>query len=223
MVRRQAAEIPAEFYAGIAEVVVSPRTVRHPEREGIWTLGECIPLPGEDGDPRHLQSRVVLYHGSFQALARETPDFDWEGEAWETLTHEVRHHVEWKARAPDLDAYDRAAEANYARQDGEPYDPLFFRDGIPLPDGSYQVDDDVFVERVVAAAPHEVELRWRGELLAVPVPEQATLPALLSVDGLADPPSGELVLVLRQRGGLLDLLRRRKPYEARVEAHPRPG
>lgn len=54
MVTRMAAEIPAEFLDGIVDITVSPRIVVHPEREGVWTLGECIPLPGEDGDPRHL-------------------------------------------------------------------------------------------------------------------------------------------------------------------------
>ena len=71
LVARLTAEVPTEFLEGIVEIVVSPRTVPHPERSEIWTLGECIPIPGgEDGDPRHLRSRIVLYHGSFQALAK---------------------------------------------------------------------------------------------------------------------------------------------------------
>src|ERR1043166_2385722 len=76
LVRALSAEVPPEFLDGIAEVAGSPRTVPHPDREGIWTLGECVPIAGDDGDPRHLQSRVVLYHGSFQALARGTDGFD---------------------------------------------------------------------------------------------------------------------------------------------------
>jgi hypothetical protein len=220
LVRAQAGKIPAEFFEGIAEVVVSPRVVSHPEREDIWTLGECIPLPGEDADPRYLQSRVVLYHGSFQALAQGNPEFDWESEAWETLTHEVRHHVEWKARVPALEALDRAAEANYARQDGEAFDPLFYRDGIRLPDGSFQVDDDVFIERVVAHPPAMVRLPWNGERLEVPVPAGCALPAFLVLRGAPQPPSGELVLVLQRRGSWLDLLRRPAVFQAEVEARP---
>src|ERR1043166_7530852 len=81
MVSRLAADIPEEFLDGIAEIVVSPRTVPHPERDEVWTLGECVPIPGDDGNPRHVQSRVVLYHGSFQALARDTVGFDWQAEA----------------------------------------------------------------------------------------------------------------------------------------------
>ena len=218
LVRRQSAEIPADFLDGIAEIVVSPRTVPHPGREGVWTLGECLPVPGDDGDPRHLQSRVVLYHGSFQALARETPGFDWTAEAWETLTHEVRHHVEWKARAPDLEAFDRAAEENYARHDGEPFDPAFYRDGVRLPDEAWQVDDDVFLERVVPAPPASVRAHWRGRDYEVPVPREATLPAFLVLRGAADPPPGDLVLVLQKRSGWLELFRKPLVFQAEVEA-----
>src|SRR5690606_27004485 len=103
MVRRLADEIPDEFLSGITEIVVSPRTVTHPERSEIFTLGECIPLPQAGDDPDSIQSRVVLYHGSFSALARDQEDFDWREEAWETLTHEIRHHVEWRAREPALE------------------------------------------------------------------------------------------------------------------------
>lgn len=220
LVRRQAAEIPAEFLEGIAEIVVSPRTVPHPDREDIWTLGECIAIPVDDGDPRHLQSRVVLYHGSFQALARDTEDFDWPGEAWETLTHEVRHHVEWKARAPDLEAFDQAAEANFARQDGQAFDPAFYRDGIRLDQSSYQVDDDVFLERILPGKPPEVRIRWQGRDYAVAIPKEAGAPAFLTLEGVDDPPPGELILVLHKKGGWLRLFQRPRVYVGTVEAKP---
>jgi hypothetical protein len=198
--------------------VVSPRTVVDETRTDIWTLGECIPVPGGDGDPRTLQSRVVLYHGSFQALARGNPDFDWTTEAWETLTHEVRHHAEWKARVPDLEAFDRAAEENFARQDGEPFDPAFYRDGTRLPDGSFRVDDDAFIERVVTAPPASLRMRWRGEDYEVAVPAGAALPAFLVVTGTKSPPPGELVLVLQKRSGWQDLFRKPAAFCAEVEA-----
>lgn len=218
MVRRMAAEVPADFLDGVAEIVVSPRTVPHSEREEIWTLGECVPLPGDDGNPRHLQSRVVLYYGSFAALARDAPGFDWRAEAWETLTHEIRHHVEWRARAPDLEALDRAAEANFARLDGEPFDPQFYRDGESFPDGLFRVEDDWFLERHLTATPGEVGFRWRGEDYRTSVPPEVTLPAFLSVTGLADPPPGELVLVFQRRAGLRDLFRAGPVYQGEVEA-----
>jgi hypothetical protein len=223
MVRRQAAEIPAEFLEGIAEIVVSPRTVPHPDRQEIWTLGECIPIPVDDGDPRHLQSRVVLYHGSFQALARDTDDFDWPGESWETLTHEVRHHVEWKARVPDLEAFDRAAEANFARQDGQAFDPAFYRDGIPLGDGSWQVDDDVFQERILTARADAVRVRWQGRDYDVPIPPGAAPPAFVTLEGVDDPPPGDLVLVLQKKGGWLRLFQRPPVFIGTVEVRPVSG
>ena len=131
MVTRMAADVPAEFLEGIAEIVVSPRGLPHPDRPGIYTLGECIPLPAADATPEGIQSRIVLYHGSFAALAETTPGFDWREEAFETLTHELRHHLEWRARAPELEELDWAVEQNYARHDGDAFDPGFYLAGVP--------------------------------------------------------------------------------------------
>jgi hypothetical protein len=52
------------------------------------------------------------------------------------------------------------------------------------------------------------------------VPGEATLPAFLTVDGLAEPPPGELVIALRRRPRLLDLFRRAPVFQATVTAHP---
>jgi len=130
LVQRLQTEVPAEYLEGVMEIEVSRNTLPHPTRSDIYTLGECIPLPLDHQDsPGGVLSRIVLYHGSFQALARLDSDFDWFAEAWDTLTHELRHHLEWKARAPDLEEFDWAAEQNFARQDGERFDPLFYRSG----------------------------------------------------------------------------------------------
>ena len=191
-----AGEVPREFLDGVAEIVVSPRTLPHPERPGIYTLGECIPLPvAADAGPESIQSRVVLYHGSFAALATVTPGFDWRDEALETLTHELRHHLEWRARAPDLEDFDWAVEQNYARQDGEAFDPAFYLSGAPVGDDAWRVEDDVFLDRIVTALPDAVSVRWGGREYLVPVPREASLPAFLILEGVADPPAGELVLV----------------------------
>jgi hypothetical protein len=216
MVRRMAGEVPPEFLAGVAEIAVSPRRVPHPDREEIFTLGECIPLPAAEGSVEGVQSRVVLYHGSFQALAGLRDGFDWREEAWETLTHELRHHLEWRARTPDLEDFDWAVEQNFARQDGEPFDPAFYLDGEPVAPETYRVDDDVFVERVVTAVPATAALTWGGRTYRVPVPPDAGLPAFLSLEGVADPPEGELVLVLRRKPGLRSLLRPGPMFQASV-------
>jgi hypothetical protein len=223
MVRRLAGEVPPDFLDGIAEVAVSPRTVRHPDRPAVYTLGECIPLPtGQAGEVEAVQSRLVLYYGSFAALARDEPDFDWRGEAWETLTHELRHHLEWRARRPDLEDFDWAVEQNFARQDGESFDPAFHLEGEPLGEGTYRVDDDVFLDRLVSRVPPAVELTWRGRQYTVSLPPDATLPAFLTIEGVTRPPSGDLVLVLR-RGGLGALLRRGHRFQATVQAERVPG
>lgn len=219
MVRGLSAEVPVEYLDGVSEITVSPRTVPHPARADIFTLGHCVPLhAGATGDPDEIQSRVVLYHGSFLALADLDPDFDWRSEAWETLTHELRHHLEWRAREGALEAYDEAAEQNFARGDGEPFDPLFHLGGEAVAEGVYQVDDDFFIDQVVRRLPAALEFGWHGRRYRAAIPEPTTLPAFLSIDGVRDPPPGELVLVLRRRTGLLSLLRPARPFLRTIRA-----
>jgi len=217
MVVRIAGEVPREFLDGVAEIVVSPRTLPHPERPGIFTLGECIPLPaGGDAAPEAVQSRIVLYHGSFAALSKVTPGFDWREEAFETLTHELRHHLEWRARAPDLEDLDWAVEQNYARQDGEAFDPAFYLSGAQVADDAWRVEDDVFLDREVRALPKQATVRWAGRDYTVAIPSGATLPAFLELDGVTDSPPGELVLVLRRKPGVFALLKPARTYRAAV-------
>jgi hypothetical protein len=206
MVHRMTAEVPPEYLEGVAEVQVSRAALPDPVREEIWTMGECIPLPGADPDPESVQSRVVLYHGSFLELARLDPEFDWREEAWETLTHELRHHLEWRARTGALEAFDRAADANFARHDGEPFDPLFFHDGEAVAPGVWRVDHDYFLEQVVRDLPRPVAFAWHGRAWQFDPPADATLPAHFLVEGVDDPPPGDLVVVVRRRPRLRDLI-----------------
>lgn len=218
MVRAMSAEIPAEYFDGITEVTVSPRAVPHPVRGGIFTLGECIPLPLDDGGSDAVQSRVVLYHGSFRALAELDPEFDWRAEAWETLTHELRHHVEWRARRGELEALDRAAEQNFARQDGEPFDPLFHLDAEEAAPGLFHVEGDWFLDRVVRVLPPSVTFAWHGRQWRVDLPEGVSLPAFIIVEGVVPEPLGQLVLVLRRKPRLRDLLIRNELWQGTVTA-----
>jgi zinicin-like metallopeptidase len=217
LVRRLCNEVPVHFFEGIAEVVVSPRIVPHPERGEIFTLGECVPLPIELGSGvEGLQSRIVLYHGSFAALARLQDQFDWRLEAWETLTHELRHHLEWRARAPDLEDLDWAVEHNFARQDGDSFDPTFFLSGELQPDGKYRLEDDVFIDQIVRSMPAEVTFAWRGHSYSAPIPQGAELPCFLTVEGVAEPPDGDLIVVLRRKPGVRDLLGQTGVFQATV-------
>lgn len=217
MIRRLSIEVPPHFLDGIAEVVVSPRAVPHPERPEIFTLGECQPLPIHIGSGvEGVQSRIVLYYGSFAALARIKPGFDWRLEAWETLTHELRHHLEWRARAPDLEDFDWAVEHNFARHDGDSFDPTFFLSGEAEGENVYRVEDDVFIDRIVRSLPSAIEFSWGDRQYRVEVPADAALPCFLTIEGVAAPPEGELVLVLRRKPGVRDLFGGADVFQATV-------
>ncbi len=215
-------EVPTEFLEGVSGLEVSRKTLPHPARGDVYTMGECVPLPSEGGEVTgSVQSQVILYYGSFDALARDEQDFDWRGQAWETITHELRHHLEWRARAPDLERFDWAAEQNFARSDGEPFDPTFHLCGDLVAEGVYRLDDAYFIDRTVRGLPARAEFGWHGRSYSVTVPEGLTLPAFLIVEEIEHPPPGELVLVLRREAGLATLFRRPEPpARAVVVARP---
>jgi hypothetical protein len=51
-----------------------------------------------------------------------------------------------------------------------------------------------------------VTFEWRGRTYSAPLPEAAELPCFLTVEGVTDPPEGDLVVVLRRKPGVRDLL-----------------
>ena len=108
--------LPPEFRAGIDGLEVSRDTVAHPSLPEVYTLGECLTeeYPSEYGGVGEVRSVVVLYHGSFRALSRLEAGFDWEAEIWETVTHEVRHHLESRAADDALEETDYAEYQNFA-------------------------------------------------------------------------------------------------------------
>src|SRR5207237_9825623 len=84
---------------------------------------------------------------------------------WVPCTDEPRHHLEWRAHLDRLEAYDWAAEENFKRHEGQPFDPVFYRSGEELAPGVYKVDDDVFMERTTGNVPRGgegVEAAWPG-------------------------------------------------------------
>lgn len=89
-------EIPEEFMRGLGGVHVLPEARLEPEFEDVYRMGEYLDPGSPDflGAGEGLGRQVVIYYGSFAAIAEDDPDFDWEDEAWETVTHELRHHVE---------------------------------------------------------------------------------------------------------------------------------
>jgi hypothetical protein len=219
LVERLTRQVPAAYLDGVVAVDVSPKTVPHPVRGDVYTLGECVPLEWS-GHGADLQSRVIMYHGSFAALAR-LGDFDWREEAWDTLTHELRHHLEWRANEAALEAFDWAAEQNFARHDGQAFDPTFYRSGEKITDGVYKVDDDVFLEGAGVVVSGERAVSWHGRRYRVPLPAKLRPPAFVTLEGLADPPPGDAVLVLPRRASLFTLWRRPRVTQAMVVVEPR--
>ena len=227
MVQGMAAELPAEFREGIDAITVTGKTLPHPLREGVYTLGECAPL--EQGTGRgaaEQRSTIELHYGSFAALAAGAREFNWREEAWETLTHEVRHHLEWRARQDDLERLDEAMEANYARHEGEPFAPLFHLDGENIAEHITKVEDDLFLDVALGARQHAAAagkpwpFTWHGRRWAIDLPRQ--LPAVLFAVAkrLRPAPQGDVVVVIRRKPGALAALRRASIAQARLPARP---
>lgn len=221
LIDRLTREVPDEFRAGIVAIEVSPKAVPDPVQRDVYTMGECIPLEWS-GDGADLQSRIVLYHGSFAELARDAARrFDWRQEAWETLSHELRHHLEWRANVGALEAYDWAAQQNFARVDGEPFDPVFYRSGERLAEGVFKVEDDVFIEGEEGRGQGPgYGVTWHGRPYRVRAGSGDRPPLFIALDGLTPEPAGEAVLVIPGKASLVDLLRRRDVTQrtARAEA-----
>jgi hypothetical protein len=188
--------IPDPLKEGVEALSVESRAVEHDALEGVFTLGECITesYPGEYGGPGDTRSQVVLYHGSFAALARREPGFDWQEELWETLLHELLHHREVAAGGSGLDDFDWAVEQNQRRHAGETFDPGFYKAVPPADDGTVRLDSEIFLEVRVPVVASEAVFRWRGGAYSVRMPETAR--AFIEVVNLA---GGRLWLVVERR------------------------
>lgn len=97
-------KIPREYKQGLHGIHVLEHLKPDPDEPGLLRLGEYHDpgypsvLGGYAGIGRH----IALFYGSFAALAAGNLEFDWEGEIWETLVHELRHHLESLAWRDDL-------------------------------------------------------------------------------------------------------------------------
>ncbi|ADI13845.1 metallopeptidase family protein [Truepera radiovictrix] len=110
-------EIPQEFLRGLQGVHALPDARLEEGFDEVYRLGEYLD-PGPDdflGAGEGLGRHVALYYGSFARLAEDDPDFDWEAELWETLTHELRHHVESLAGDASLIEEDRRRDEGFRR------------------------------------------------------------------------------------------------------------
>lgn len=114
-------EIPPEFMRGLQGVHALEHERPEEEYVDVWRMGEYLD-PGADdflGGGEGLGRHIALYYGSFARIAQMDPEFDWEEEIWETLTHELRHHVESLAGDDSLVEEDMQVGATFPRRDRE--------------------------------------------------------------------------------------------------------
>ncbi len=200
-------EIPAQYQAGVDGLVVRRDAVPHPELPGIWTLGECITEEhlSDFGSADTTRSLIALYWGSFRNLARENPDFDWEDEVWETLTHELRHHLESLAGDDSLEDVDYAADESFRRFEGQDFDPWYWQRGDHVEPGVYRVERAWYIEQEWTAEAFEavpvIAFSWRGGQWRFSRPEKLGDVHFVLIHGLdlaAKDEAVEVVLVRRR-------------------------
>jgi hypothetical protein len=101
--------IPETFLKNLQGVHCFPELKASPEERGLVRMGEYLD-PGFEGfgDGRvHIGRHINIYYGSFVAVARHDAHFDWEAQLWETLTHELQHHLESQANDQSLILWDK--------------------------------------------------------------------------------------------------------------------
>lgn len=112
--------IPPLFLEGLnGGIAVRRRAMRNPsDPAGVYILGEYV-------IDEALGCYILLYWGSFAELFRDDPEQVWEEELWETIKHELRHHIEGRAGEYALDLEDEAelAQMRAALPSEEPEAP----------------------------------------------------------------------------------------------------
>jgi len=207
--------IPAPFRDGVDGLVVRPERVPHPTAVDVFTLGLCLTeaYPSDWSGPETLRSTLVLFHGSFQALCEANPDFDWDAELWETLTHELRHHLESLARDDSLEGVDYAMGEAFHRNQGDEFDPLYFRRGLEVGPGIFQVEYDFFLEVEWSAGDLDdwkvIPFAWHGTDYRIRRPLRPGDIHFVWLKGL-DVGPGTLQLVLVRRMGFTERLKKRQ-------------
>lgn len=191
-------DIPPPMREGVEALSVEERALPHPGLEEIYTLGECITdeWPTGYGGPGETRSHLVLYYGSFRALAEREEGFDWAGELWETILHELLHHREYAAGQSGLEDFDWAVEQNQRRYAGESFDPTFYRAVPPGPEGSWRLESETFVEAEVEPGAARATFTWREREYVVRIPPDEERPMFVQTTNLAN---GRLCVVVRRR------------------------
>ena len=203
-------KIPEQYKQGIDALVIESKAHAHPDHPDFFTLGECVTeaYPSDYGGPDTIRSAVVLYYGSFAAVAADYEDFDWEQEVEETILHELQHHLEHLADDDQLTDYDYAVEENFLRIEGEAFDPLFFRAGQQVAENTYRVEDDIFIEVPLVPEPlAELDFRWLNRRYQTPFAESEADVLYMVVNHEMPEVDGELCIVRVRRQGVVGTLR----------------
>jgi hypothetical protein len=197
--------IPEDYKEGVDGLVVSREAPPHPTLPDIFTLGECRTedYSTDWSGPDTTRSVVVLYWGSFKSLAQRDPEFDWEEELWETLTHELRHHLESLAREDALEGVDYAADETFKRDEGLTFDPWYYQHGEVIAPGVYRVERNQYVEQLWSeqafSAAQACEFTWSRTAYRIPRPSELGDLHFVWIHGVVEPPETlELVLVRRR-------------------------
>jgi hypothetical protein len=93
------AQIPAIYREGISGIFVTQQAVKDEEIPGVYILGHY-----HGGG--YLSPFIDIYYGSFRRVFQGLPLSEIEEELWETITHEIRHHLEENAGLRNLEAFD---------------------------------------------------------------------------------------------------------------------
>ena len=206
-------EIPPEYKEGIDGIVVKRKAEVHPEHDDYYTMGMCFtePYPSDYMGPETTRSILALYYGSFRQVAGDDPDFPWQEELWETITHELRHHLEYLAEDDELGGVDYAQEQTYLRGKDLDFDPWYFQSGIPLAPGVYRVEYDIYIEQRWKEADFlgldTLEFDWDGKRWSIPRPDELGDVHFVQVEGV-EAGGGWLELVLLRSFPLLARLKR---------------
>lgn len=215
--------IPARFRVGVSAFVVDPGAYKMGVPED-YVYGYCEPDPVFEAVQAEITSRIVLFYASFVFISRDEPDFDWEYELWETIRHELQHHLEWRAGVDHRGDEDDWEEQVSRRLAGLPFEVDYHRHGLQLDRNVWLTVDDLHIEvavvdeawAVLALAP--VEAAWGGvEATAPAVPQDWLEDDVVYVDAypadLEDderlPWKGVVIVLRRQRPrkGLLGWLK----------------
>ncbi len=219
-------EIPEEYRAGVDTLRVVREAQGHPELPGVWTMGECQTEEhiSDFGSAETTRSAIALYWGSFREVS-DREGFDWEEEIWETLTHELRHHLESLARDDALEEVDYAADEAFRRFEGSSFDPWYYQRGDEEAPGVFRVERSIYIEQLWREVDFlkatRIDFTWDGIRYSIPRPLALGDVHFVLPHGVRSAPDVVELVLLRRRSWsslLRGVFRSRPPRVLESEA-----